>query len=160
MNSCDNDLKPILGKLFDLHVLTLLEKNLAWFLIAGLLENSQVNYRYISKHGSTNPALSFCQLRSWHSIFGDHPQSLNQEQILENISHLLYFEIKNSDWRLEITRVVLANQSALFQFVALVMLRWNCFMTLAPSEDPSYKEMFRIGFCCAHFKHSECLKST
>ena len=44
MNTSDADLKPILGKLFDLHVSSVLEKNLAWFLIAELLENSQVGF--------------------------------------------------------------------------------------------------------------------
>ena len=44
VNTSDADLKPILGKLFDLHVSSVLEKNLAWFLIAELLENSQVGF--------------------------------------------------------------------------------------------------------------------
>lgn len=41
LRSCDEELKPILGQLFDLHVSSLLEKNLAWFLISGIMESSQ-----------------------------------------------------------------------------------------------------------------------
>lgn len=41
LNTCDADLKPILGQLFDLHVSTVVEKNLAWFLISEVMETSQ-----------------------------------------------------------------------------------------------------------------------
>jgi acyl-CoA oxidase len=42
LNTCDADLKPILGQLFDLHASSLVEKNLAWYLISEVLEVSQV----------------------------------------------------------------------------------------------------------------------
>jgi hypothetical protein len=44
INSCDAEIRPVLGKLYDLHVASLLEKSLAWFLISGLLDNSQVHF--------------------------------------------------------------------------------------------------------------------
>ena len=42
LDECDNDLKPILEKLYTLYAITIIEKNLAWFLISKTLTNEQV----------------------------------------------------------------------------------------------------------------------
>ncbi len=42
LESCDAALKPVLGKLFDLYLVTLLEKNLSFFVISGLLQPADI----------------------------------------------------------------------------------------------------------------------
>ncbi len=42
LESCDAGLKPVLGKLFDLYLVTLLEKNLSFFVISGLLQPADI----------------------------------------------------------------------------------------------------------------------
>ena len=35
LDTCDKDLKPILAKVYNLYLATIVEKNLAWFVISG-----------------------------------------------------------------------------------------------------------------------------
>jgi acyl-CoA oxidase len=42
LETCDKDLKPILTKVFNLYLATIIEKNLGWFVISGLLQPSDV----------------------------------------------------------------------------------------------------------------------
>jgi hypothetical protein len=42
LESCEAALKPVLGKLFDLYLVTLLEKNLSFFVISGLLQPADI----------------------------------------------------------------------------------------------------------------------
>lgn len=43
LESCDPDLKPVLGLVFDLYLVTLLEKNLSFFVISGLLQPAEIS---------------------------------------------------------------------------------------------------------------------
>merc|ERR1711892_1633871 len=43
LETCDKDLKPILTKIFDLYLSSIIEKNLGWFVISGLLKPSDVD---------------------------------------------------------------------------------------------------------------------
>merc|ERR1719147_316877 len=43
LDTCDKDLKPILSKIFDLYLSSIIEKNLGWFVISGLLQPSDVD---------------------------------------------------------------------------------------------------------------------
>jgi len=42
LESCEAALKPVLGKIFDLYLVTLLEKNLSFFVISGLLQPADI----------------------------------------------------------------------------------------------------------------------
>merc|ERR1711983_118775 len=42
LETCDKDLQPILSNLFSLYMSTIIEKNLAWFVISGLVPSSQI----------------------------------------------------------------------------------------------------------------------
>ena len=37
LDTCDPDLKPILSRVFSLYLASIVEKNLAWFVISGLV---------------------------------------------------------------------------------------------------------------------------
>ena len=37
LDTCDPDLKPILSRMFSLYLASIVEKNLAWFVISGLV---------------------------------------------------------------------------------------------------------------------------
>ena len=41
--TCDKDLKPILSKVFNLYLASIVEKNLAWFVISGLVPSSEIS---------------------------------------------------------------------------------------------------------------------
>jgi len=43
LETCDKDLRPILSQIFDLYLLAIIEKNLGWFVISGLLQSSDVD---------------------------------------------------------------------------------------------------------------------
>merc|ERR1719328_267669 len=43
LDTCDKDLKPVLSKIFDLYLSSIIEKNLGWFVISGLLQPSDVD---------------------------------------------------------------------------------------------------------------------
>ena len=43
LDTCDKDLQPILTKVFNLYLATIIEKNLSWFVISGLLQPADVN---------------------------------------------------------------------------------------------------------------------
>merc|ERR1739838_1079553 len=43
LDTCDKDLKPILSKVYSLYLATIVEKNLGWFVISGLLQPSDVD---------------------------------------------------------------------------------------------------------------------
>lgn len=42
LNTCDSDLKPVLSQVFDLYLNTIIENNLSWFIISGLLSPADV----------------------------------------------------------------------------------------------------------------------
>jgi len=42
LQTCDPDLKPILGLVFDLYLTTVVEKNLGWYIISGILQSGDV----------------------------------------------------------------------------------------------------------------------
>ncbi len=42
LSECDNDLKPILEQIFTLYAVTLIERNLSWFLMSKTITNEQV----------------------------------------------------------------------------------------------------------------------
>ena len=42
INTSDSDLKPVLSQVYDLYLNTILEKNLSWFIISGLLSPADV----------------------------------------------------------------------------------------------------------------------
>lgn len=42
LETCDKDLKPILTKVFNLYLASIIEKNLGWFVISGLMQASDV----------------------------------------------------------------------------------------------------------------------
>jgi len=42
LNTCDPDLKPVLSQVFDLYLNTIIENNLSWFIISGLLSPADV----------------------------------------------------------------------------------------------------------------------
>lgn len=43
LDTCDKDLKPILAKVYNLYLATIVEKNLAWFVISGLVPSSEIS---------------------------------------------------------------------------------------------------------------------
>ena len=43
LDTCDKDLKPILSKVFNLYLASIVEKNLAWFVISGLVPSSEIS---------------------------------------------------------------------------------------------------------------------
>merc|ERR1712227_1117094 len=43
LDTCDKDLKPILSKVYSLYLATIVEKNLAWFVISGLVPSSDIS---------------------------------------------------------------------------------------------------------------------
>merc|ERR1719411_1970434 len=43
LDTCDPDLKPILSRVFSLYLAAIVEKNLAWFVINGLVPSSEIN---------------------------------------------------------------------------------------------------------------------
>jgi hypothetical protein len=50
LESCDPGLKPVLSLIFDLYLVTLLEKNLSFFVISGLLQPSDISL--VKKRGA------------------------------------------------------------------------------------------------------------
>jgi len=42
LETCDKDLKPILTKVFSLYLAAIVEKNLAWFVINGIVPSSDI----------------------------------------------------------------------------------------------------------------------
>merc|ERR1719427_1286060 len=42
LDTCDPDLKPILSRVFSLYLASIMEKNLAWFVISGLVPSSEI----------------------------------------------------------------------------------------------------------------------
>jgi len=42
LDTCDPDLKPILSRVFSLYLASIVEKNLAWFVISGLVPSSEI----------------------------------------------------------------------------------------------------------------------
>ena len=49
---CDGDLKPMLGKIFHLHLLSTMEANLSQMLVLGLLKPEQVGRNQIGSFGA------------------------------------------------------------------------------------------------------------
>lgn len=43
LDTCDKDLKPILSKVYSLYLASIVEKNLAWFVISGLVPSSDIS---------------------------------------------------------------------------------------------------------------------
>merc|ERR1719328_885341 len=43
LDTCDKDLRPILAKVYNLYLATIVEKNLAWFVISGLVPSSEIS---------------------------------------------------------------------------------------------------------------------
>ncbi len=43
LEACDAELRPVLKKVYELFLMTVLEKNLSWYVISGLLAPSDIN---------------------------------------------------------------------------------------------------------------------
>ena len=43
LDTCDKDLQPILSKIFSVYLAAIIEKNLSWFVINGLVSSSEIN---------------------------------------------------------------------------------------------------------------------
>ena len=43
LDTCDKDLQPILAKIFNLYLSAIIEKNLSWFVISGLVNSSDIS---------------------------------------------------------------------------------------------------------------------
>ena len=43
LDTCDKDLQPILSKIFSVNLAAIIEKNLSWFVINGLISSSEIN---------------------------------------------------------------------------------------------------------------------
>ena len=54
LETCDKDLQPILSNLFSLYMSSIIEKNLAWFVISGLVPSSQIESIKRSSEKSLN----------------------------------------------------------------------------------------------------------
>ncbi len=77
---CDGDLKPMLGKIFHLHLLSTMEANLSQMLVLGLLKPEQVGGNNIGSFGAEKlynpfsgfPLKHFCVLlKSFCQLFSD-----------------------------------------------------------------------------------------
>ena len=45
LDTCDPDLKPILSRVFSLYLASIVEKNLAWFVISGLVPRYNIQFQ-------------------------------------------------------------------------------------------------------------------
>merc|ERR1712034_127553 len=43
LDTCDKDLQPILSKIFSVYLAAIVEKNLSWFVINGLISSSEIS---------------------------------------------------------------------------------------------------------------------
>ncbi len=64
---CDGDLKPMLGKIFHLHLLSTMEANLSQMLVLGLLKPEQVGRNNIGSFGAEKLFNAFSGFSLKHS---------------------------------------------------------------------------------------------
>ena len=65
LETCDKDLKPILTKVFNLYLASLIEKNLGWFVISCLLQPSGLDIIKLTQqscvHSLALKSLAICE---------------------------------------------------------------------------------------------------